>query len=81
MGIEHGPEPNGIESAPQGFQRLSSGLWEHRPQPLPIEDGIESASQGFQPDSSMLLSIEEELELDQKRRRFSDVMASIESED
>ena len=81
MSIEHGPEPNGIESAPQGFQQWSSVLWEHGPEPLPIEDGIESASQGFQPDSSMLLSIEEELELDQKRRRFSDVMASIESED
>ncbi len=65
-------------SVPQGCQRMSSVLWEHGPEPIPIEDGIESASQGVQPDSSMLLAIEEELG---QKRRFSDVMASMQSED
>ena len=89
MSIEHGPEPSGIVSVPQGFQRMSSALWDHGPQPIPIEDdqpqpiliedGIESASQGVQPDSSMLVAIQSEL--DQTGRLFSDVLASMQSED
>ena len=40
MSIEHGPEPNGIVSVPQGCQRMSSALWEHGPQPIPDRKSV-----------------------------------------
>ena len=90
---EHGPEPNRIETAPQGIQpdeiimqALENEIGEledvmRGPEPIPTETGIESAPQEFQPDESFMQALENEIgqleDVVAELPRFSDVVASL----